>query len=173
MQSPTSLTVKLSGLEPPREEFCADSAGIVRKGDEVRLLLLQSRAIGLGARAMVDVTISIDGVNRLLGTCVEFMAENSAFMGAQRLPAVPLSLPLEEPSDVLGRRANIIVCARASREATLDLHHLSAAAAHAAASAGGDDIDVQPVLRVHMHIGLLMSILQGLGAVSQEIGGQP
>ncbi len=169
-KSAIKLNIDLARTPIPERRYAADVAGLVYDGHQVKLLFGQRKLTEDALRSLIVVPMSTDAVHRFLTTCTAFIPDTEQFVHDYKVDTVPLLELKEEPEQTIALAANLIVLARAGREATMDFYHLSAASLHMIRqNAGATEIGVDPVVRVELSVAVLLSLLTKLESLSATL----
>lgn len=153
----------------PERRYVADATLAVKTEDHVQIIFGQFKVGGRDLRSMVVIKMSFDAVRAFLNSCVQFTPSLRAAVehGGVHVPPC-LVAPREEPSQAVVLAANLIAAAFSGREAALDLYNSSPFAVRALRK-DGTQLALDPVLRIDLSIGALMSMMEQLGVVGSDL----
>ncbi|MBI4703441.1 MAG: hypothetical protein HY744_20195 [Deltaproteobacteria bacterium] len=157
----------LAAARVPGRRYQADAGDAVARDGRVQILFAQRRCLA-GLRSLVVVNVSPEGVRNILASCVEFLPRLREYLDSRKLPAaVPLERT-EEPAQAVALVANLALIAYADTEALIDFYHASAWSLRVLAQ-GGQDLAVDPVVRVDLSVTLLRLVLDRLQELEREL----
>lgn len=161
------ISLNLRELAVPERRYAADVAGVSHDGTQVKLLFAQKKISGDELRSLIVITMSTDAIHQFLDTCDEFIPQNDKHMLEHKIGRVAVISPSKEPEQTVAMAANIVALARAGSEATADFHHASPAAMHALQQQ--DHLEIEPIVRVDLPLGVLASLLDELVSLSSIV----
>lgn len=159
--------LKFDDVPIPDRRYVADVGSVLFDGTTAHLLFGQKRVVGVGLRSLVTVAVSPDPLRRFMDTCDKFVPDLNAFLTCFAMEKAPLLEILEEPAQTVAVAANIIMAARAGREATLDFYLTSAASLYDLGRR--ERVAVDPILRVDLPTVLLAALLDRIAKIRDKL----
>lgn len=172
--SKVTLSIDLGDTPVPDRRYLADVCAIDFDGATVRWCFGQRKVgkVGAGLRSLVVIHIAPEHVHNLLGSLKQFIGENAAFLGRNKIERIPLTELSDEPPQTVALCANVVAVARAGREGCLDFYSISAHAIHAINQVGGDKLAIDPMIRVDLPIGLMTSAIDWIVDFAKQTPGE-
>ncbi len=154
----------------PSRRYHADTAAVLRRGDEVRILFGQTKVVGEGLRSLISIAMSPEAVRRFLESCRDFYPRLADFMARNGLPDVPLCEIREEPTQTVQLVANLAAVSHAGREVCADFYYVSPWAVRALPR--NHDMAIDPIVRIDTSVGVIMAVLHALFAMEHDLPGE-
>jgi hypothetical protein len=156
----------------PDRKYVADAANFIQADDSAKLLFGQRKISGSSLRSLLVVHLSNESLTQLADISRQISVQLSAYLKERKLDTISFLDINEEPAQTIGFSANIIGCAYAGTEATMDFFHASAFAMHQAlTNASAPQLGLDPVVRVNIPSRLLSTILAAVEAAVKATDG--
>lgn len=151
-----------SNVPAPERRYSAELADIEVLGTRVRFNFGQRKKSG-ELRSLVLIDLTPESARQIVSSCKTFYPELRNYLKRYSIPQLPLAAVQEEPEQTVLLQANIFLVARAGRECSLDCHNASPWFVHRLTrNHPGADAELEPVVRVNLDSGLMMSLLDRL-----------
>ena len=129
--------------------------------DGTLMVAFAQRRIGTaGYRSMVVLHLSREAASRFAVSCLGFVATSLAELRRQQSALVDLLENIVEPEQTVAMDVNLIAAAHTGLEACLDFYMISPWATLAMRGKKNGEIGVDPVLRVTLSLGLLLTVIK-------------
>lgn len=160
----TTTALNLTSAPVPTRRYHARVANVLDEDSSSVIAFGQPRLGSDALRSLVLVSISAPGRKYILDSCTD---SQSNFLEGLRATvrrggwSTPLRPIVDEPAQTVSLVANLALIAHSENDAVMDFYHASAWSLHVAGK-GGQDLAVDPVVRVDLSASLLLSILEAL-----------
>jgi len=163
------LSLDLQNAPVPERRYAADGVLAVRTPENVHLVFGQAKITSTQLQSAVLLKFSFDAARSFLATCVDFTPRLRKFVEANAVhKSAPLQISGEEPSQVVTMTTNMVAAVYMGREACLDFYNASPFAFRALGN-DGTQLAVDPLLRVELATGLLLSMVEQLEALKADL----
>jgi hypothetical protein len=163
------LSIDLQNAPVPERRYCADAVLVRRTADAVQVIFGQTKVAVSHLQSMVVIKMSFDATRSLLGTFADFSPRLRTFVETNSVhKSDTLQIPEEEPSQTVVMSANIAAIAYVGREGCIDFYHASPFAFRALGP-DGTQLPIDPVVRVEVATGSLLSMVEQLEILQDEL----
>ena len=164
------LSIDLQNAPVPDRRYAADGVLVRRTEESIQVVFGQMQITDpKQLQSAVLLKLSFDATRSFLTTCVDFTPRLRQFVKSNAVykPGA-LQLSVEEPNHSVVMTASMVAAVFMAREACLDFYNASPFA-YRAMGKNGTHLAVDPVLRVELATGLLLSLMEQLEGLKAEI----
>jgi hypothetical protein len=165
----TELSIDIESAPIPTRRYTASVTAGRLESETVKLYFAQRKIVGDGLRSLVSVAVSFEATKwfrrsygNLLPSLRHFVNEKSIHRPDS------LAFGNEEPAQTVELTANIIAVAFVGSEACIDIYSASPFAFRAIRD-GGNQLPIEPLLRVDLTSGALLTMLEDIEGFAGKI----
>jgi hypothetical protein len=165
----TELSIDMESAPIPTRRYTANSATARLQSETVQFIFAQRKIVGTGLRSLVAVSISFEAIawfRRSYSNMLPSLRKVAKEKSIQRPD--PLDLGNEEPGQAVEMTANLIAIAFVGRDACIDLYSASPFSFRALRN-NGAELPIEPLLRVDLTSGALLSMVEELEAFAAQL----
>lgn len=163
-----TLTIALDAqsLPVPDRKYSCDAAQVIADDFSVRLLLGQRQPVGSGLLSMLVVTLAPESVGQFLGSLRGEFVDNAAKYVSGHHGRVALSTFTENAQQSVVLTSSYIVAGYTGLSSCLDFYFASPFSVQQMAAL--KKLALEPVVRVNLSTGLLLSLIDAVRNAAQE-----
>jgi hypothetical protein len=165
-------SLDLATAPVPERRYTAERVLAAIGEDSARIIFGQYQLGGTSLRSVIVIHVSFDALRTYLAGFAKFLPPLRTFVETNTLHQPdPLELPTTDPAQAVVFTANIIATAYNSREACIDFYNASAFAFRAIAgpASGSGNLAVDPLVRVDLSTGALLSMIEQMEGFSADL----
>src|SRR5579871_5094943 len=162
-----AMQLDLRDAQVPERRYPADSAGIIRTDEMVRLLFGQRKLQETGFHTLLVIHLSFLAARQFLKSMEQLAANAAEYLAKHNAGRAALTDGRQSSEQTVALAANVVAAAFNAREACLDFYHASPFVLNELAAGG--KFFAEPVVRVTLMTPLMMALYEALSAMRSQL----